>query len=406
MPNLPNFDECCGCAVCVDVCPRNAISLSENRDYYYMPSVDSGKCVECGLCTKVCHIIHQEEVKRNSIGTPFAAWSTNKDLIENSASGGIFAQIALDFLHNDGHIVIGAMLDSDSVVRHVEISNVDDLHKIQNSKYQQSNTVGIYRLVKRRLKEGRFVLFSGVPCQVAGLYSYLKYNKSWLCRLYTTEVICHGVPTNYLHRVGLKIEHASRILKYRTKSEGWLRGNRLVYEYADKTIKEKQSRREDFLFRSYLSFSFSRKNCYACKYARIERVADLTLGDFWGVNTNKIYNYNGVSLVTVNSEKGEFLFKKNSHINSIQISWKDCLPYNQNLYMPTNKYIYIGSGYVHIFKKLPLIIQKFIFQNGFSGRVLNKAYLTTFSLIYKYSSYKKEKLMISECRKTLNKVQI
>ena len=187
------------------------------------------------------------------------------------------------------------------------------------------------------------MLFSGTPCEIAALYIYLGNNKNLIEHLYTIEVICHGVPSNKIHRMGLKYSGAKRIVSYRTKSQGWLNGNRLVYDFGKDGIKECSNRREDFIFRSYLSFfmSFYRKSCFKCPYASIHRVADLTLGDYWGYDKKKYENYYGVSLVLVNSFKGETLFCDAENINQIPTTWAECLPYNQNLFMPTNKYLFI-----------------------------------------------------------------
>jgi coenzyme F420-reducing hydrogenase beta subunit len=391
MPNLPKEKDCCGCAACVDLCPKKAISLKENENGYFFPFVNEDQCINCKLCEKNCHILHQDELKRNDLAyeKPYAAWTLDDELIKHSASGGIFAQIAKDFLQNGG-FVYGAALQEDSTVKHIEISSVEELRKLQNSKYQQSNASGIYTQVKKRLTEGYKVLFSGVPCQAGALYTFLHYNEALLKNLFVLEIVCHGVPTNHLSKLALKFTGAKKILKYRTKSKGWLEGNRITYEMPDGSILECTKRRKDFLFRSYLTMSNIRENCYTCKYARIDRVSDLTLCDFWEVNQKKFNHRDGISLVLVNSARGRTLFVDNPHIYKEQVSWEESIPQNQNLYMPTNRQLFKGCFKISKIMNYPDWLCKVIFQNGFENKYINKIFFILQSL-FTYPLKKKQK---------------
>ena len=391
MPNLPKEKDCCGCAACIDACPRKAISLKENENGYFFPFVNEDLCINCKLCEKNCHILHQDAIKRNDPvqEEPYAAWTLDDELIKHSASGGVFAQIAKDFLQKGG-FVYGAALQDDSTVKHIEISSTEELTKLQNSKYQQSNATGIYFQVKKRLTEGHRVLFSGVPCQAAALYTFLHYNKTLMQNLFVAEIVCHGVPTNHLSRLALKFTGAKKILKYRTKSEGWLEGNRVTYEMHNGSISECKKRRKDFLFRSYLTMSNIRENCYTCKYARIDRVSDLTLCDFWGLNQKKYNHYDGVSLVLVNSLKGVSLFNNNHHIHKEKVTWEESIPQNQNLYMPTNRQLFKGCYKISKIMSYPDWLCKAIFQNGFENKYINKIFSILQSL-FTYQLRKRQK---------------
>lgn len=382
MPNLPTPLDCCGCGSCVDACSRNAITIAEDKRCYYNIVIDNSKCIECGLCERQCHILHPERLRKsNPLKTnPIAAWSTTEELIKHSATGAIFAQIAANMLKEGNTFVYGAALQEDNTVRHIEISTLSELHKLQNSKYQQSLCASIYSLVKRRLKEGAQVLFSGVPCQVAALYSFLNNRQEVIKRLYTIEVLCHGVPCNDIHRTALRAHKAQKIIAYRNKDgRGWCgkNGNNNRLSYIDENGKRFiiPSFQKDVLFRSYLTFNFTRPNCYHCPYSNIQRVADLTIGDFWGwektPNPQKYENYWGTSLVLPNTEKGINMMK-GKDLNCVDTTWREFLPINQNLYMPTNMYEYKGYRYMPIIKHLPVPIKKNIYQNGFTNGVFNR----------------------------------
>ena len=409
MPNLPNFKECCGCGACVDACPKKAIELVEDKRCFYNIKIDKSACVECKLCEQRCHILHPELlIKSDPTHTqPIAAWSTTEELIKYSATGAIFAQIASNMLKEHGNTyVYGAALQNDNSVRHIEISNLEEIRKLQNSKYQQSYCVGIYSQVKKRLKEGSRVLFSGVPCQIAALYSFLRYNAQLIENLYTIEVLCHGVPCNDIHRVALKSHKAAHIYAYRNKDgRGWCgnkgNNNRLSYIRHNGERFIISSYQKDIMYRSYLSFNYSRPSCYSCRYANIHRVADLTIGDFWGwertPNPEKYKNYWGTSVVLPNTDKGINMMKGNN-LHCVETTWREFLPINQNLYMPTNIYDYKGYRYMSFVKYLPTQIKKIIYQSGFSNRRLNRLYEKFLSLVYR----RKRRTAIAEKEKKSN----
>ena len=374
LPYLPDKNACCGCAVCVDTCAHEAITLQEDEDGYYFPVVNSSKCVGCKLCEKNCHILHQDEIKRNSRQEEkaYSSWTTNEELLKHSSSGGVFAQLAFDFLSDPNSIVCGAQLLEDSSVKHVIIDKVDDLHLLQQSKYKQSVSTGIYKALKEALKNGKRVLFSGTPCQAAALYQYLHYDPSLIERLYTIEVICHGQPSNYLSELALRIHHASGIQAFRTKSNGWRHSHRMVYKFKDGSIAEVPVSR-DFMSRSYLASTSLRESCFSCRYANMDRVADVTLGDFWyyGKRTD-LQNYDGTSLVTVNSDKGRYLWDKSTALKKTEIPLELATQSSPCFYIPT-LYPYKLSNRIHSIKHLPVFLQKRIFQNGFDNRLLAKA---------------------------------
>lgn len=370
MPNLPTIEHCFGCSACVDACAKKAIQLVEDANGFYVPHVQKDLCVECGSCEKKCPSLQQKEVLRNRLDEQqiYAAWSTDEDIIQHSASGGVFAQVATEFL--DGkpeRIVYGATLLDDSTVKHIAVEKSKDIYLLQNAKYQQSNATGIYQHVKKSLQAGKEVLFSGTPCQIAALYTFLGQKRD--NNLYTMEVICHGVPTNYLAQVALQLNHAQKIVAYRTKSQGWAKGNRTKYMGTNGEIVEMPRYRLDFHFRAYLSFHWLRKSCSTCPFAQIQRVADITMGDFWGGNKRKYHNFMGLSVITINNEKGRKLIEQTKRLQLKRTTYLEALGHNQNLYMPTTQ-ASKGANMIAAIKKMSLPCQKIILQQGFSNKWL------------------------------------
>lgn len=410
-PRLPDNFSCCGCGACVDACNKSALSLKEDKDGFYNVVLDENKCIGCKACEKQCHILNQDRIVRSAPKNvkPMAGWSLDENLIRRSATGGIFAQIAYTMLQEGNTCVYGAELTEQSSVKHIEVLCIDDLWKLQNSKYQQSYAVGVYKKVKERLKEGKRVLFSGTPCMVAALQSYLG-NKSALCsRLYTIEIICHGVPTNVLHRNGVKINKAAGLYAYRNKvgADGWLYGNnnKVGYKMKDGSVKVMPDRLSDFLFRSYLTMSFLRPSCYACRYADIHRVADITIGDFWGFHMSarkdEYCHPMGSSIILPNTQKGEVMVRSCLNLHTIDVVWRDFLPYNQNLYMPSNKAVFKGSGLVHYIEKLPLCVRRIVYQNGFTNPVFDKLYQKIYRVLFKNLIRKKETESLVAAKKAM-----
>ena len=407
---IETIENCTGCALCADVCPHNAITMAEDENGYVHPKLNKDICEECGVCERKCIAIHPDEVQRHSLADeiPYAAWTTDNRLIRDSASGGIFAQAAVDFLETKGARVYGAALTEQSYVRHIGIERREDITLLQNSKYQQSDTSGIYRQVLSDLKAGKRVLFSGTPCQVAALYKLAGDNAN----LFTAELVCHGVPSNYLAQLAVKLEGARRIAQYRTKSLGWEKGNRTVYAAQDGTVYEKDRFRNDFHFRAYLSFAINRKSCRKCPFARAERVADITLGDFWGLNKAKYGHFEGVSVVLVNSAKGRFLTDSANIVKKLT-TWEEITRVNQNLYMPTAYYTVNLSDKVHLLKKLSLWKQKLVLQNGVQNRYVDFIYQKLFALLtinrrvrYRREGEKRRKALLDDIRRIKPKAGI
>ena len=216
---LASKSTCTGCLVCVDSCNRKAIKANLCRDGHLYPEINAEQCVKCGKCMQVCPIVSSYDFQDSTRASkPYAVWANDREIRLKSASGGLFAALAVKVLA-DGGVVAGAAMNG-VWVKHILIEDAADLNKLQNSKYQQGDTSGIYEGVKEKLEEGRTVLFSGTSCQVAGLYSFINKSK-YPGKLYTTDLVCTGFPSRLpLDIVLAREKEQVETLCYRDKDDG------------------------------------------------------------------------------------------------------------------------------------------------------------------------------------------
>lgn len=300
------IEECTGCGACADNCPKNCISMKYDKEGFRIPVVDQELCIHCGICKKKCPMkkdIYQM-VERTKAPKAYAAFSKNEFIHKTSATGGIFFELA-NYVIQERGVVFGAVGNCLDGVFHTKAETLEQLKKMQGSKYAQSNTIGIYREVKSVLKTGKKVLFSGTPCQIGALYSVLDCDYE---NLLTMDVICHGVPSEkVLHKFIEELEqrkHKKVIHYYRDKEEGW-KPPRYAFDYEDGT-KESFVSTEIPYNRGFIQNLYVRKICTHCQFAKIPRIADITAGDWFGGGLGKKLDPDnkGLSMVTVNSPKG------------------------------------------------------------------------------------------------------
>jgi len=303
------IDKCSGCGLCANICSKNSISIEPDEMGYLRPVVDGNTCIDCGLCVKKCVINNPSELTLPQ--HTFAAIRSDKQKISMSSSGGVFAATAEKVLSEGGWAVVGSTLDATVSAKHIVVEDVDSLKDLYGSKYVQSTTTDIYKQVDVLLKDGKSVLFSGTPCQIAAIQRYTKNHPN----LFTIEVICHGVANNEMFNSYLDMYKRGDIKRFyfRDKGQGWSFNNKIVYNSGkEKKINHRMS--------SYMTYFLKgetyRDCCYKCPYAKPERGADITIGDFWGILqtrpdlNKKIDIEKGVSCVLVNTEKGMTLIKK------------------------------------------------------------------------------------------------
>lgn len=299
MIDIKEKAECCGCGGCEQTCPVNAISMEKDSEGFAYPRIKVDLCIHCGKCNKVCPELNPLAVSENS--EVYAAYRKNIDLRLKSQSGGIFSVIAEKVI-SDGGVVFGAVFDNKWKVIHKEIEKEKEVDLLRGSKYIQSDIGVTYKAAERYLKQGREVLFSGTPCQVQGLKTYLnrEYDK-----LFTVDLICHGVSSPEVWNEYLN-EYIGKdnIKEFIQKDKS--RGNVIVFKLKSGEEKIETYEKNSFC-RGFSKDLFLRPSCYQCSFKGIERCSDITIGDFWGIDSflPEFSDKYGVSAVLVHTVKGK-----------------------------------------------------------------------------------------------------
>jgi coenzyme F420-reducing hydrogenase beta subunit len=343
-------EDCCACEACANICPNDAISMVEDQFGFLYPLINHEICVDCKLCKKVC--AYQNHIKNDvSIGF-YAAMAKDDEIILNSSSGGVFFAIARSILKNKG-IVYGCTMHHSNnglSVKHIRIDDMDQLYRLQGSKYVQSSIGNIYKLVKKDLIEKKCVLFSGTPCQVEGLKGYL--GKTNYGNLFLVDLICHGVPSlslfqDYIKHLEKKIAGKIIDYKFRHKTFGWGLSVKIIFITKKKKVKTKYiSAMRSSYYQLFLNEDILRDSCYSCKYASPNRSGDITIGDYWGIETEHpeylkdnggmFDKVKGISCLLCNSEKGKSLIIKHGEdLLLAESSFEKIARSNSNLIRPT-----------------------------------------------------------------------
>lgn len=328
MIEIKNPADCCGCTACASICTHDAITMKPDVLGFLYPEVDKGKCVDCGLCDKVCAFNDHYDTSLN-LEKPLVYGARHKDMneVETSRSGAVFIAIS-DYILEQGGVVYGAGYTDHFRVVHKRATTKEERDEFKGSKYVQSDMTGVFRQVKQDLRDGLTVLFSGTPCQTSGLNSYV--GKRLRENLFLVDIVCHGVPSPYMWRdyiAYLEKKQGSPIVwvNFRDKQKyGWA-AHHETFKF--KTGGGKMS--FTFLFYKHIMF---RKSCGNCHFANTKRPSDITIADFWGwEKTDKNFNADnkGCSLVLLNTEKGRKLFEAvHDRLNTMPVKLEDCLQPN------------------------------------------------------------------------------
>lgn len=333
---LQDRTQCTGCGGCAAACSAKAIIMVKDSEGFLYPSINQSKCIQCRLCEKICPSIHSRS-QNNFVNDFCYAVQSADEIRQSSSSGGIFTLLAQYVLEKGGY-VCGAAFEKDWSVRHILIHNKQDLGRLRGSKYIQSDIVNVLPLVKTQLEKNKEVLFSGTPCQIAGLLAYLpkKYPN-----LLTVDCVCHGVPNNGIWQKYLKDNFAQQQIadiQFRNKAVfGWS-AKGITFKFKDGSVKTHSAYLEGFNYNLYL-----RPSCSACKYTTLTRQSDFTLGDFWGIEAidPSVNDGRGTSLLLIHSNRGMAVFK------DIQVAFKLYRKYPKSVLKNSPNYPLYRSSVAH-----------------------------------------------------------
>ncbi len=329
--HIENKNNCTGCGACFNICPNSAITMQSDEYGFYKPIIDKEKCVDCNLCENVCPLY---KYKSQNFNVPKVyAFMNSDEEREKASSGGAFSAFAQYVLSQNG-IVYGVVWNDELQAEHFRAATLADVEKMHGSKYVQGNTKRAFSQAKEDLENGRLVLFSGTPCQIAGLKSCLKKEYD---NLITLDIVCHGVQAplflNKYKSEFLKNKNDEKILNinFRSKKNGWQMGS-----FTTKIVTNKD---EYYLKRDiYTDFMDLTLNecCSDCRFTGMPRVADVTVGDFWGVDKydKSLNDGKGLSIVLINSQKASDVFEK-LHFFKQEVPLEFVVKYNPNILSAT-----------------------------------------------------------------------
>lgn len=332
---ISDLSLCSGCHACVNACPKNCISMIEDKEGFLYPSIDNSECVFCGKCVASCPILRPNKRNRSIEDLiAYGAYNKDEEIRRKSSSGGIFTLIAEKIIEQGG-VVFGAAFNEDFSVSHKMVTNTHDLSRFRGSKYVQSSIGNAYAEAKGQLDSGKKVLFTGTPCQIEGLYSYLKKDYT---NLYTQDIICHGVPSPKVWQSYLsqrkKEASVDNIVNafFKDKRTGWKTYSITLKFDEDKCYTQRAS--ADPMMRAFISNLCLRPSCHSCAFKSKTRQSDITLADYWGANKiiPKWDDDKGLSLVILNSPKGKCLFdciKESTEY--IEVDLERAISYNSSM---------------------------------------------------------------------------
>ena len=328
MRAITEKQNCTGCSSCSNICPNYCLEMKSDSEGFWYPSLDAAKCVTCDLCKKACPMLQRTEVKNEPLA--YACRSIDQSVRLASSSGGIFTLLAEQIISNRG-VVFGASFNKNFAVMHSYVETMEKLEALRGSKYVQSKIGLSYKLVKEFLEQGKQVLFTGTPCQIAGLKSYLQQDYD---NLFCVDIICHGVPSpkvwqKYVVYRGNCSGALIQRISFRRKDEGWKRYS--VSVSFENDTEYLQTHDKDLYMRAFLQDVCLRPSCYSCDFKTLNRQSDITLADFWGIQNvlPEMDDDLGTSLVLLNSSSGKKMFEDiKNRISYKEVDLNQAITYN------------------------------------------------------------------------------
>lgn len=332
MIQITNKADCCGCTACASVCAHHAISMEPDALGFLYPKVDTEKCTNCGLCEKVC-AFNSNYDKSLNLAQPLAYAARHKDMkeVETSRSDAAFIAIS-DYVLDNGGVVYGAGYTDHFRVIHKRATTKQERDEFKGSKYVQSDLNHVFLQIKKDLKDGLTVLFSGTPCQTAGLNSFI--GKKLREHLILVDIVCHGVPSPYIWKdyiAYLEKKHKDSICQVNFRDKqlyGWT-AHHETFKFSNIMREKLIPKSFTYLFYEHIMFRLS---CGVCPYTNTRRPSDITIADFWGwekTDPNINTDDKGVSLILINTKKGSMIFDSiKSQMITIPAKLEDCLQPN------------------------------------------------------------------------------
>ncbi len=301
--------ECCGCFACKEICPEGAIQMVQDNEGFYYPQVNDS-CTHCNLCVKTCIKLEHPQTVLYEPDYPkaYCAMNTADDIRKQTTSGGVFPLIAQYGIEQRKGIVVGAAYDKELNVVPTIATDMDQVKAFYGMKYVKAQLEGIYPKVKQALENNQYVVYTGLPCECAGLKAFLQKDYE---NLFLIDKLCHSAPSpkifkKYVEYIGNRYNSKVTNVRFRDKTKGWLiHKTSITFEFADRKPLIVNARRNNY-FRNYLNDNISMSGCAKCSYLVRNRVGDITLGDFWGIDKmdKGMFDNNGASLILVNTNKG------------------------------------------------------------------------------------------------------
>lgn len=330
MINIADKISCCGCSACASVCPKQCINMESDDEGFLYPYVDNDTCVDCGLCEKVCNELHPMSQRKPL--QVLAAINKDEEIRLKSSSGGVFYELANKTI-SDGGVVFGARFDENWQVLIDYAEDMEGVKAFMGSKYVQSRIENAYKDVRRFLIEGRKVLFSGTPCQVAGLHQFLRKQFD---NLLTVDFICHGTPSPKVWQMYLdEIFGCCKQIKsvsFRDKTRGWLNFHfRIEYDDNENATMLLSPASQNQYMRAFLSDLILRPSCSSCAAKSGSSRSDITLADFWGIwdENSQMYDNKGTSMIFINTDKGRFVLPSEEIVKYDKSDYSTALKYNK-----------------------------------------------------------------------------
>lgn len=366
---LASKESCTGCATCASICPKGCIKMKEDREGFLQPKIDSKVCVRCHQCEKTCPILNPLAIPSDFETKAYAAINKDEEVRMRSSSGGMFHALA-KWTIEQGGVVFGARFDEKWEVMHGYTETIEGIEPFMRSKYVQSRVGETFKQAKQFLEQGRWVLFSGTPCQIGGLQAFLGKEYE---RLIKVDLICYGVPSprvwrNYLNEYEHKYGHITNV-SFRDKTDGWNRYKCVI------TTMDGKGETPNVFVKGFFEDLFIRRSCYACRFRLLQRNSDLTIADYWGVEKYcpNMFDNKGTSIVFTHSIIGEkVLFELTDKLCLLPQSVNNAREYNPCMDLKNPKSVkrkrFFELSRLYSFDKVMLRIEK----DSFCVRVRRK----------------------------------